>query len=164
MPYQLATGFSHLSFAREMAEWYRYEDLQALALELRLVNFSLSDARQTAIDNIRSLRVQHPASVRDRFPEDAIMVRADVRLRTLLTNLVSQLSYKDYQKDASRLFRDGSREDTRDQVVGSSANDATRAYYKNVAELSNFLANSREIYGRAEFETKYGTWVVQPAP
>jgi len=166
MPYDLKIGYDLLSFNLFVrGGWVNLDDLMDLATYLRGVNFSVVDARGQAIDRIRALRAVVPAGLDKRFPENVILVRMNAGSGTILSNIVNSLSFRDLQKDTSHMVRRGApTEDVKDQVVGASANDATRSFYKNVQELGNRVMNGQGVYDRDHFESEVGLWLQPAAP
>jgi len=165
MPYELKIGYDLLSFNLFVrGGWCNLDDLMDLATYLRGVNFSVVDARGQAIERIRSLKAVIPAGLDRRFPEHAILVRMNDGSGSVLTNITNSLSFRDFQKDTSHMVRKtNGTEDIKDQVVGASANDATRSFYKNVQELGNRVLNGQGVYDRDRFESQVGLWL-QPVP
>lgn len=141
------------------------DDLISLERRLRTLNFSVVDARTQAIEQVRDVRVMEPADLNRRFSDRLIYVKCSPELRTILTNIVSALSYRDLQKDPSKITHRvaATGEDVRDQVVGASVQDSTRSFYKNVHELGNYLFIGDNLYDRERFERENGDWHPPPA-
>lgn len=139
-----------------LAPWYSLQELLEVVSSIRRINFSITEARQQALERVNSLSIDPPFSRVRRFPDD----------KYYICEILGDWSRKFAQMKSSLSFKErdirGATATTEHSV---SFNDAQVSFWNSTTNILDQISRLDSLWSRNSFESRYDLiWVTEEGP